>query len=70
MSYFDKQDALFCVLKNKEGQYSLWPKNKKVPGGWTKESMIGNKEECLNFINETWLDLRPLTLVHQMEANA
>jgi MbtH protein len=69
MSYFDKQDALFCVLKNKEGQYSLWPKSKSIPGGWTSEKIEGNKAECLEYISNNWTDMRPLSLVEQMNSD-
>jgi len=31
---------------------------------------VGTKAECLAYINETWVDMRPLSLRKQMEAQA
>lgn len=63
----DNPSELYFVVKNQEEQYSIWPYYKKIPEGWEP---IGNpkaKEECLNFIEEAWVDMRPLSLRKQME---
>jgi MbtH protein len=31
---------------------------------------VGTKQECLDYINEKWTDMRPLSLRRQMDANA
>ena len=31
---FEDADALYLVLVNDEGQYSLWPAGTAVPAGW------------------------------------
>ena len=56
----------FQVLVNDEGQYSLWPSAQPVPQGWTREGPIGPKEECLRYVDEHWLDMRPASLRRAM----
>ena len=52
----------FQVLVNDEGQHSLWPSAQPVPDGWRREGPIGRREECLEHVDEHWLDLRPASL--------
>lgn len=47
------------VLKNLDGQYSIWPRFKTLPDGWAVIGEAASKEECLNVIEETWADMRP-----------
>ena len=54
------------VLVNDEGQYSLWPSSQPVPEGWTREGPLGPKEECLRYVDEHWLDMRPASLRQAM----
>jgi MbtH protein len=49
------------VLVNHEGQYSLWPATKEVPNGWTRV-FEGTQEACLAHVEETWTDMRPLSI--------
>lgn len=60
--------ALFEVVINEEEQYSIWPHDKAIPSGWKKVGQQGPKEACLEYINEVWTDLRPLSLKVQMAA--
>ena len=66
----DDEDGEFCVLVNEEGQYSLWPTFKDVPAGWTPVGPRGRRKECLDYIDETWTDMRPRSLVEQMNKEA
>jgi len=61
-SYFDREDGVFKVLVNGEGQYSLWPEWKTIPGGWTDTGFQGDKKACVAHVDETWTDMRPLSL--------
>jgi MbtH protein len=65
---FDDEDALFFVLINNEGQYSLWPIFVDVPPGWTKAYGEKSRSECMRFIEENWTDMRPRSLVRAMES--
>ena len=56
----------FHVLVNDEGQYCLWPSAQPVPEGWTREGPIGSKEACLKYVDEHWLDMRPVSLQRAM----
>ena len=49
------------VVVNEEDQYSLWPTDRPVPGGWTTV-FAGPTEECLTHIAAHWTDLRPASL--------
>jgi MbtH protein len=59
---FDDADAVFSVLVNDEGQYSLWPAHNAVPAGWTVELADSTRETCLAHIEKNWVDMRPLSL--------
>jgi MbtH protein len=64
---FDDENGTFIVLVNDEGQYSLWPTFVEVPAGWNSVYEPANRQICLDYINETWTDMRPRSLVKQME---
>ena len=57
----------YVVLTNHEEQYSLWPSAKPVPGGWTVVKIEAPKAECLQYVDEHWTDMRPLSLRKAME---
>lgn len=61
-SCFDREDETFKVLVNHEEQYSLWPHWKQIPGGWRETGVQGDKKTCLNYVDEVWTDMRPLSL--------
>jgi MbtH protein len=62
-SCFDREDETFIVLFNHEGQYSIWPHWKAVPGGWTAVKGIkGDKKTVLAYVDKTWTDMRPRSL--------
>jgi len=52
----------YLVLVNHEEQYSLWPSYKIIPKGWTQVFGESSKQECLNYVDEHWTDMRPLSL--------
>jgi MbtH protein len=59
----------YKAVVNHEEQYSIWPAEREFPLGWNYAGKMGTKLECLDFINEVWTDMRPLSLRKQMEAN-
>ncbi len=59
---FDSAEARFKVLINDEEQYSLWPADLPVPGGWAETGVCASKEECDSYLEETWTDMRPKSL--------
>lgn len=66
-SIFEDQDVKFHVVVNHEEQFSIWPTEKEIPGGWRDTGFSGNKTDCLEYIEEVWTDMRPLSLRKAME---
>ena len=62
----DEKD-LFIVLVNHEEQYSMWPSFKTIPEGWRQVYGEASKEDCLNYVEEHWTDMRPLSLQKEMQ---
>jgi MbtH protein len=60
-------EATHIVLINEEEQYSLWPKFKAVPKGWKAVGKEGTEEECMKYVDEVWVDMRPRSLREQMD---
>lgn len=50
------------VVRNDEEQYSIWPVGRELPPGWTEVGVSGSEADCLDYIDRTWTDLRPLSL--------
>jgi MbtH protein len=67
---FEKDDETYLVLINDEAQYSLWPSFIEVPRGWKIALSASSRGECLDYVNEHWTDMRPRSLVMDMEADA
>jgi MbtH protein len=67
---FEDPDAKYFVLINDEGQHALWPIFADVPDGW--EIIFGEdgRQECLDFVEKNWTDMRPMSLIKGMEADA
>ena len=57
-----QSEAMYEVVVNQEGQYSIWLVSKALPNGWTKAGKQGSKEACLAFISEVLTDMRPRSL--------
>lgn len=67
---WDDEDGIFKVVVNLEEQYSIWPDYKELPPGWRAAGKVGKKRECLDYIDQVWTDMRPLSLRRHMEAEA
>lgn len=66
---FEDEDGSYFALVNDEGQYSLWPAFADIPGGWTVAFGEDSRAACLNFVEENWTDMRPKSLIREMEAD-
>ena len=64
----DEDKTIYKVVVNHEEQYSIWPEYRDNPLGWRDAGKTGTKAECLDHIKEVWVDMRPLSLRKQMEA--
>ena len=58
---------LYRAVVNQEEQYSIWPSDRELPLGWKEAGKSGSKAECLEYINEVWTDMRPLSLRKKMD---
>jgi len=65
---FDDVEAAFLVLVNHEGQYSLWPAFRAPPPGWDTVGPRGARQDCLDWIETQWTDMRPASLREGKEA--
>lgn len=72
MSADDNEDTRtsYVVLMNHEEQYSLWLAGKEIPRGWRQVGPQGPEAHCLQYIEEVWTDMRPLSLRKDMEPAA
>jgi MbtH protein len=60
-------DNVYDVVVNHEEQYSIWPSHRDLALGWNKVGKQGTKTECLDFIEEVWTDMRPLSVRRRVE---
>ena len=68
MSWDEEEDTThYKVVINHEEQYSIWPVDRENPLVWKDVGKDGNKQECLDHIEEVWTDMRPLSLRKKME---
>jgi MbtH protein len=65
---FDDQDGQFYVVVNDEDQHSLWPVFAEIPAGWRSVFGQARRQECLDYVEENWTDMRPRSLRVAMDA--
>jgi MbtH protein len=68
--YEDEDSSTYRVVVNHEEQYSIWPADRENPLGWRDAGRSGTKAERLAYIDEVWMDMRPLSLRRRMEEAA
>ncbi|MBC2878654.1 MULTISPECIES: MbtH family protein [Streptomyces] len=67
---FEDENGIFRVLVNQEEQHSLWPDFAEIPAGWRTVHGPAGRQECLDYVNEHWTDMRPKSLVDAMRESA
>jgi MbtH protein len=67
---FEDEDGRYLVLVNDEGQHSLWPVFADVPAGWLVAFGEDSRAACLEYVETHWTDMRPKSLIAQMDATA
>ncbi|MEU7450063.1 MbtH-like protein [Streptomyces sp. ADI98-12] len=67
---FEDSEGVYKVLVNEEAQYSLWPASIDVPAGWTIVHGPDNQQACLDFVEASWTDMRPKSLIEAMNDTA
>jgi len=61
------EEVTYKVVLNHEEQYSIWFADRDNPPGWRDAGKVGSKAECLEYIGQTWTDMRPLSLRRKMD---
>ncbi|MET9343278.1 MULTISPECIES: MbtH family protein [unclassified Nonomuraea] len=61
------RDGQYKVVVNDEEQYSLWFADRPLPDGWQEAGFAGDKQQCLDHIEQVWTDMRPRSLREAME---
>lgn len=68
MTRDDDDETVYKVVLNHEEQYSIWPVGRDNPLGWSDAGKSGPLPDCLRYIDEVWVDMRPLSLRTRMDA--
>lgn len=63
----DSDDGSYRVVINDEEQYSIWRVGLDIPPGWRAVGPTGPKQECLDYIDQTWTDMRPASVRRAMQ---
>jgi MbtH protein len=66
---FDDENGQFYVLVNGEEQHSLWPSFVPVPAGWRVVFGEQSRQECLDYVDSHWTDMRPKSLREAMASD-
>ncbi|MEU9252084.1 MbtH family protein [Streptomyces sp. NPDC048270] len=64
---FEDDNSGYLVLVNDENQHSLWPVWIDVPAGWTTVHGEAGRQECLDWIEANWTDIRPASLLATLD---
>jgi len=64
----DSSAELFRVVVNDEGQHALWPSFAAIPAGWAEVLGARTREECLDYVEAHWTDIRPRTLLAALQS--
>lgn len=67
---FDDEEGEFVVLVNEENQHSLWPTFAEVPAGWRTVFGPDGRQSCLDYVEQSWTDMRPASLIAAMAGDA
>jgi MbtH protein len=62
--------TVYAVVVNDEEQYSIWPATYELPAGWRRTGMEGTESECGAYVEEEWIDMRPLSIRTSTEGGA
>ena len=67
---FDDATIDYVVVINDEAQYSIWPAERDLPPGWHAEGPPRPRDECLDYIEQTWTDMRPKSVREAIAAQS
>lgn len=64
---FEDAEGVYLVLVNDENQHSLWPEFADVPDGWRAVHGPAGRQDCLEYVETHWTDMRPRSLAEAMD---
>jgi MbtH protein len=64
----DSEETGFQVVVNDEEQHSIWFSDRALPDGWRAVGREGTKQECLDYIEQAWPDITPLSVRRRLAA--
>ncbi len=64
---FENPEGVYLVLVNDENQHSLWPDFADVPAGWRVVHGPAARQDCLEYVETHWTDMRPRSLAEAMD---
>jgi len=59
---FDDEHGIFFVVVNHQLQHSLWPAHLDVPTGWRVALTASTRADCIAYVEQHWLDIRPVNV--------
>ncbi|NND71592.1 MAG: MbtH family NRPS accessory protein [Rhodothermales bacterium] len=63
----DPEKTEYTVVIDHEEIYSIWLTDREIPDYWKTVGFEGTKQECQDYIEEVWTDMRPLSLRTRLE---
>jgi MbtH protein len=67
----NREDSrIYEVVRNGEGQYSIYPQDRTPPAGWSLMGKAGTEDECVSYIDEVWTDMTPLSVKRMLTEQA
>lgn len=52
-------EGTYQVVRNAEGQFSIWPSERDLLDGWSAVGVSGSRTTCLEYILQQWEKFRP-----------
>ncbi|HHV7381159.1 MbtH family protein [Escherichia fergusonii] len=65
---FDDPQGVFYILRNAQGQFSLWPQQCALPAGWDVVCQPQLQASCQQWLDAHWRTLTPANFIQQQEA--
>jgi uncharacterized protein YbdZ (MbtH family) len=62
-SPFDDAEAQFLVVRNGDGQYSIWRSDIACPAGWDVVHGPVTNAAAIVYVDQNWHDMRPRSMI-------
>ncbi|EJH6503684.1 enterobactin biosynthesis protein YbdZ [Escherichia coli] len=64
---FDDPQGAFYILRNAQGQFSLWPQQCALPAGWDIVCQPQSQASCQQWLEVHWRTLTPANFTQLQE---